>query len=531
MDEYRGASTHQARLWSDLIADNLPPRELWPDYRYDLPELRYPETLNLACELLARSRVTPQKAAFHFHHTHVSYETLSRRTMALAASMAGIGAGPGDRIGLSLPNCPDFAAAWLATQWIGAVCVQMPTIYRRSEIARIVNNSGTSVIVCGPGSIPTIEAARHDFQAHVALVVVGPYQKDSLPSDRKIVFVDELSSPTLDPSAPYASRRDQPALITYIASEEGVLRGVVHSPAEILASADTYARHVLNLTSSDICIGITSLAWAFGFGGLLTFPLRMGATTALPDSPMQLIRAIEESRATVLFGVPTMYRMLLDHRDLDRCDLRSLRCCISAAEPLPPDVIHEWRRHTGLDIIDGLGTTEMTHVFISAKPGAVRSGCIGTIVPGYEARIVDSSMRDVPDGTPGLLAVRGPTGARYWRDPDMQRRTVRDGWTLSGDVCTRHSDGWFEHIRRADAIIVSAGYKISPREVERVLETHPDVRWARVFSAPHPIRGATVKSTVARATRADATTLRTELQQMLQSELAPFKWPREIEVV
>jgi 2-aminobenzoate-CoA ligase len=299
----------------------------------------------------------------------------------------------------------------------------------------------------------------------------------------------------------------------------------------MLASADTYARHVLQLTPSDVCIGTTSLAWAFGLGALLTFPLRFGAATVLLDGPASLLQTIAAERATILFSVPTMYRMLLQHPDLDRGRLRSLRCCVSAAEPLPPDLLDAWRDRTGLDIVDGFGTTELTHIFISARPGSVRPGFIGTVVPGYEARIVDAEMRDVPDGTAGLLAVRGPTGARYWRDPAAQRRVVKNGWTLSGDRCVRHADGWFQHLGRADALVVSAGYKISTCEVEGVLARHPDVASARVQAIADPIRGAVTRAEIVTAAGADASGLAVRLQAYLKSEIAPFKCPREIRII
>ena len=350
---------------------------------------------------------------------------------------------------------------------------------------------------------------------------------------RNTVRVVDIGTLVLDESRgpdPYPSRRDQPAVLTFVMGSDGTLKGAVHSPAEILAGADTYARHVLNLTASDICVGTTGLAWAFGLGALLTFPLRAGATTLLLDGPVQLLQAIADERPTVLFSVPTMYRMLLQHPDLERWDLTPLRCSVSAAEPLPPAVVEEWRRRTGLDIVDGFGTTELTHIVISARPGEVRPGYIGTVVPGYEARIVDATMRDVADGTPGLLAVRGPTGARYWRDAEAQRRVVRDGWTLTGDVCVRHADGWFQHVSRSDSLVVSAGYKISVREVERVLEDHPDVASARVFPVPDSIRGSTTKAVVVPAAGVDTRDLAERLQRYLKAELAAFKCPRDIQV-
>jgi 2-aminobenzoate-CoA ligase len=274
-----------------------------------------------------------------------------------------------------------------------------------------------------------------------------------------------------------------------------------------------------------------SLSWAFGLGALLTFPLRAGAAVALVDAGQPLLAAVASARATVLFGVPTLYRMLLRQPHVPASDLQSIRCCVSAAEPLPADVGEEWRDRTGFEILDGLGTTELTHIFISARRGFVRPGLMGTTVAGYDARIVDLEGRELLDGTPGLLAVRGPTGALYWRDPEMQQRHVQNGWTLTGDICIRHADGWFEHVRRSDDLILSAGYKVSMHEVEQTLNEHLDVERAHVFSVPDAMRGAIVNARVVPADGAELNGMAERLQHYLKEEIASFKCPRRIEVV
>jgi len=232
----------------------------------------------------------------------------------------------------------------------------------------------------------------------------------------------------------------------------------------------------------------------------------------------------------VFFGVPTIYRMLLRRPDLESFEWRSLRYCVSAAEPLPAEVADMWRTRTGVEIVDGLGTTELTHIVVSARPGATRPGLVGTPVAGYEVRIVDEAFRELPRGVPGRLAVRGPTGARYWRDPDAQRQAVRSGWTLTADICIQHADGWLQHLRRTDELIVSAGHKISGREVERVLEEHPSVSHARVVAASDPVRGAAATAIVIPADGVDRARLPDELQGYLKGELAAFKCPREIRI-
>jgi 2-aminobenzoate-CoA ligase len=496
---------------SAVIEQNLPPRQLWPTLVYRATELEYPEEINVADRLLNQPGFAPRATAIMFRNERLSYGALRRRVLSVAAMLTKMGVGPTDRVALRLTNCPDFIATWLAVQWIGAICVPIPPHYRRREIEYVVNHSGTSVIVCAAELMADIHAAHGKFLSRVAVVTCAPTEQHH-------------------GAPPFPTDRDRPAAITYISGAEGPLKGVVHSPADILAPADTYARDVLKLTPADICIGTMSLAWAFGLGALLTFPLRVGGATTLVDGTTPLLHAIADSRATVLFSVPTMYRMLLRHPSFGSFDLSSLRCCVSAAEPLPAGVLEEWRDRTGLDILDGLGTTELTHIFISARSGMVRPGLIGTPVIGYEARVVDDDMRELPEGTPGQLAVRGPTGARYWRDSDAQRRAVRGGWTLTGDICIRHRDGWFQHVRRADSLIVSAGQKISIREVEQALAQHPDVSRARVFSVPDPVRGAVANATVVPARGVDASTLPVRLQQYLKVELAPFKCPRDIRI-
>jgi 2-aminobenzoate-CoA ligase len=238
--------------------------------------------------------------------------------------------------------------------------------------------------------------------------------------------------------------------------------------------------------------------------------------------------AIAASRATVLFSVPTMYRLLLRQPDLESFDLTSLRCSVSAAEPLPPSVVEDWRARTGLEILDGLGTTELAHIFISARSGAVRPGSIGTPVAGYEARIVDDAFGELPRGVAGMLAVSGPTGGRYWRDADAQRRVSRDGWTLTGDVCVQGEDGWFEHIRRVVDLIICGGYKISPAEVERALLDYPGVSFARVTAAADPIRGSVPQAIVSLGPGFPIGGAAERLQQFLRRELASYKCPREI---
>jgi 2-aminobenzoate-CoA ligase len=499
-------------LWAAVIDEQLPPRALWPRFVHGLPALQYPGTLNLAEELLAMADRSPRAAAVTWRSERLSYRELRERTLAAAGALTRLGVRPADRVAFRFHNTPEFITSWLAVQWIGAIGVPIPAIYRRREIAHIVNHSGAAFVVVSDDLRADVESAAGEFRNASIKVVTGLTEAGV-------------------PPPPYPTGSDFPALITYITGATGAPKGVVHSPAEILSTADTYARDVLNLTADDICIGLSPMAWSFGLGALLVFPLRVGASTVLVETGgPSLPDVIADTRATVLFSVPTMYRLLLRRPDLEAFDLSSLRLCVAAAEPLPATVVREWLARTQLEILDGLGTTELAHIVISARAGSLRPGSIGEVVAGYEARIVGADFRELPSGVPGLLAVRGPTGARYWRDAGAQASAVRDGWTLTGDVCTRDEDGSFVHIRRADDLIVSGGYKISSGEVERALLDHPDVTRARVFAVGDPVRGAVPHATVTLRPRADTIGAPERLQHYLKRELAPYKCPKVIEV-
>jgi 2-aminobenzoate-CoA ligase len=473
------------------------------------------ETLNIAEQLLTGPGPRAGRTAIIAGCERLSYEAVTRRIGDRARQLIDAGVKAGDRVVVSCPNGVDFVVMWLAVQWIGAVSVALPPSYRRREIEYVVNHSGASAIVHDADLSVHLRAAQSGFTQSVRVI---SYQSEARAAAHP---------------APHAGAGSCPAAITYIAGAEGPLKGVVHTRAGILAAADAYGGGVLGLSPDDVCIGAIGLAWAFGLVSLLVLPFRTGAATVLLDSSSAggLLAAIGESRATVLFGVPTTYRMLLRHPELDRSDLSSLRCCVSAAEPLPRWVAAEWCARTGVEILDGLGTSELTYIFISNRQGASRPGFIGAPVPGFEARVVDDAFQEVPRGSPGRLIVRGPTEARYWNDAEADRRAVRDGWTLTDDICVEHADRWFQHVRRSDALIVSAGYKISIPEVEGVLRDHPEVGGARVFSEEDRVRGQLVKAVVRpKGGWADGG-LSARLQQYLKAEIAAFKCPRDIRVL
>jgi 2-aminobenzoate-CoA ligase len=323
---------------------------------------------------------------------------------------------------------------------------------------------------------------------------------------------------------------DDTALIAFTSGTTGQGKGTMHAHRDVLAITDCFPRYVLRPSADDLFCGSPPLAFTYALGGLLLFPLRFGACALLLEqaTPPHLVKAIQEFRPTVCFTAPTAYRamcgMLPEH------DVSSLRKCVSAGETLPRSVFDAWHQATGLRIIDGIGATEMLHIFISAADDDIRPGATGKVVPGYQARVVDDDMRDLPPGVVGRLAVRGPTGCRYRDDADRQREYVRDGWNLTGDSYARDADGYFWYQARTDDIIISSGYNIAGPEVENVLLEHEAVLECAVVGAPDPERGQVVKAVVVlRPGRAGDAALVKELQDFVKARIAPYKYPRAVE--
>jgi 2-aminobenzoate-CoA ligase len=516
---------------------HLPPPELWPTIVRDAPELQYPPTLNLATVLLDRhvEAGAAARIAIIAGDDRVTYGRLQRTTNRIGGALRGLGVQPGDRVVMRFLNGPLFVATWLAVQKIGAIGVSSMPMLRSRELAHIINDSEAGVVVCQDDLIDELARARPSVDHEMVVVAAGSpagRHTASLPTgaDR---WLDSLiaDAPESLNAVPVAST--DIALIAYTSGSTGVPKGATHTPADMLSSADCYGRHVLGTRPDDVFGGHPTLAFTFGLGGLLVFPFREAACSSLIGrfSPETLLTRIAADRVTVLFCAATTYRVLLQDPDFERAhDLSSVRLCVSAGEPLPAAVYEEWYRRTGLEILDGIGSTEMFHIFISARQGKVRAGSTGTAVPGYEVRVVDEALSEVAAGTEGLLAVRGPTGCRYWRQPDRQREYVRNGWNITGDVYRRDDDGYFWYQCRNDDLIICGGYNIAGPEVENVLLEHEAVLEAAVVASPDRLRGAVPKAfVVLKGGVAPSPALAAALQDHVKRELAPFKYPREIE--
>ncbi|MFD9005486.1 AMP-binding protein [Streptomyces sp. NPDC059582] len=492
--------------------DHLPPPDEWPELRFDLPELRYPERLNCAAELL--DHADPGRPVFHSPTAGTwTYGDLRAHVDRLAHVLTGdLGVVPGNRVLLRGPTTPWLAACWLAVLKAGAVAVTVLAQQRPHELRTMCRIAQVGHALCD------IRAVDDLTKAEVTGLRITTYGGDS-PDDLLNRPAPGTPYPTVDTAA------DDVALIAFTSGTTGRPKGCMHFHRDVLAVADTFSKQVLKPRPDDVFVGSPPLGFTFGLGGLVVFPMRAGASTLLLEqaTPRQLLPAIAEHRVSVLFTAPTAYRAML--AELDRHDVSSLRRCVSAGENLPAATWRAWHERTGLRVINGIGATELLHIFISAADEHIRPGTTGVPVPGWHARVQDADGDPVPDGEPGLLAVRGPVGCRYLADP-RQREYVRGGWNVTGDTYVRDPDGYFRYVARADDMIISAGYNIAGPEVEDALLRHPDVVETAVVGRPDELRGQVVAAYVVlrEGSSADAEALRA----FVREELAPYKCPREI---
>ncbi|MEU1037611.1 AMP-binding protein [Streptomyces sp. NPDC005907] len=498
--------------------DHLPPPDQWPDLRFELPGLCYPDRLNCAVELLDRTveRFGAGRPVFRTGSGAVwTYGQLLDRVDRIAHVLTReLDVVPGNRVLLRGPTTPWLAACWLAVLKAGAVAVTVPARQRPRELRTVCGIARATHALCDSRSVDDLLTAGIDG------LRVTTYGGD-VPDDLLL----RITGAPPEPYAPAGTAADDVALIAFTSGTTGRPKGCLHFHRDVLAIADTFSAHVLRPRADDVFAGSPPLGFTFGLGGLVVFPMRAGASALLLEQagPRQLLPAIAEHRVSVLFTAPTAYRAML--HGLDAHDSGSLRRCVSAGENLPAATWHAWHERTGLRIINGIGATELLHIFVSAADEHARPGATGLPVPGWEARVVDDSGVPVPDGRPGLLAVRGPVGCRYLADP-RQREYVRDGWNLTGDTYVRDPDGYFRYVARADDMIISAGYNIAGPEVEEALLRHPDVLETAVVGHPDEARGqvAVAYAVLRPGARRDAEALRA----FLESELTPYKCPRRI---
>ncbi|WP_406341984.1 AMP-binding protein [Streptomyces sp. NBC_00648] len=502
--------------------DHLPPADQWPELVFDLPELHYPERLNCGAELLDRTieRFGADRPVFHTPEgAPWTYGELRARVDRIAHALTTeLGVVPGNRVLLRGPTTPWLAACWLAVMKAGAVAVTVLAQQRANELATICELGRIGHALCDARSLQDLEKAA------VPGLRITPYGGST--ADDLLRLAD---APTArGPFTAVATAADDVALIAFTSGTTGRPKGCMHFHRDVLAIADTFARHVLRPRPDDVFAGSPPLGFTFGLGGLVIFPMRAGASSLLLEQsgPRQLLPALARHRVSVLFTAPTAYRAMLD--ELDGYDVGALRRCVSAGENLPASTWRAWHERTGLRIINGIGATELLHIFISAADDEIRPGATGKPVPGWHARVVDASGQPVIDGMPGLLAVRGPVGCRYLADP-RQSEYVKGGWNLTGDTYVREPDGYFRYVARADDMIISAGYNIAGPEVEDALMRHPDVVETAVIGRPDEARGQVVVAyCVLRDGVVGGEATAGLLRDHVKAELAPYKCPREV---
>jgi len=506
--------------------DNLPPRSQWPEFRFDLPELKYPGRMNCAAVLLDdRVRAGDGgRIALRAPDGECTYAQLQAQANRMANLLVReMGLKPGNRVLLRGPNNPMMAAAWLAVFKAGGICVGTMPLLRAKEITEIVNKAQITHALCDRRLDAELELAR---PACPTLRQVRYWYDDA--TDARIA-AQSAAFDAVDTAA------DDVALIAFTSGTTGKPKGTVHFHRDVVAMCDCFPRSCLRPGKDDIFIGSPPLAFTFGLGGLLCFPLRFGASTALVErfTPETMLEAIQKFRATILFTAPTMYRALAGI--WRNYDLRSLKKCVSAGEALPDATRQLFRQASGIEIIDGIGATEMIHIFISHTPESVRRGATGRAIPGYRATVLDEHGKPCAPGVVGRLAVKGPTGCRYLAD-DRQRNYVPGGkvrgWNLTGDAYAMDEDGYFYYQARTDDMIISAGYNIAGPEVEGVLLAHPAVAECGVVGVPDEERGMVVKAyVVTKGGFAAGESLARELQDHVKRSIAPYKYPRQIEFV
>ncbi|WP_306045362.1 AMP-binding protein [Nioella sp. MMSF_3534] len=506
--------------------DGLPPEDQWPDFCLD--GFTYPDHLNAGWELTDSmvEKGFGDHTALIGNGRRRTYKELTDWTNRLAHVLVeDLGVKPGNRVLIRSANNPAMVAAWLAATKAGAVVVNTMPMLRAGELTKIVDKAEVQFALCDTRLMEDM----------IACAKTSKYLKSVVGFDGTANHDAELDRLALTKPVKFdavQTGRDDVALLGFTSGSTGEPKATMHFHRDLLIIADGYAKEVLQVTPEDVFVGSPPLAFTFGLGGLAIFPLRFGAAATLLEnaSPPNMIEIIQQFKATVCFTAPTAYRVMLRAMD-EGADLSSLRAAVSAGETLPAPVYDEWMAKTGKPMLDGIGATEMLHIFVTNRFDDHRPACTGRPVTGYQAKVVDDDMAEVPHGEIGRLAVRGPTGCRYLNDP-RQTTYVRDGWNITGDSFTMDADGYLHFAARNDDMIVSAGYNIAGPEVEAALLSHAAVAECAVVAAPDEARGSIVEAHVVLAEGHEASQALVELlQSHVKSTIAPYKYPRRVQFI
>ena len=505
-----------------FVLDNLPPAHLLPDF-VNLDRLGYPEHLNATVELVDRHIAEgrgDRPALLAPGGVRWTYGDLARMIDRMANVLTGkLGLLPGNRVLLRSANNPTKVALYMAIIKAGGIVVATMPLLRARELVQILDKAKISLALCDATLVAEMEKAASGA-ADKPQVVTWEGTADG--------ELGAMLNGVSDQFDAVPTRADDPCLLGFTSGTTGLPKATIHYHRDLLIICDCYAKDVLKADADDVFIGSPPLAFTFGLGGLVLFPFRVGASAVLLEKagPPDLAKAIGDYSATISFTAPTAYRAILTKAE--EYDLSSLKKCVSAGETLPKPTFDAWLNATGIRLMDGIGATEMLHIFIAAGEDEIRPGATGKPVPGYEARVIDANGEEVPHGTPGRLAVRGPIGCRYLSD-ERQSAYVEKGWNVTGDTYVQDEDGYFWFQARNDDMIVSSGYNIAGPEVEAALLAHPAVMETGVVGAPDAERGRIVKAYVVLASGIEASdTLAKDLQDHVKRELAPYKYPRSI---
>jgi 2-aminobenzoate-CoA ligase len=511
-----------------FIRDNMPTPDQWPEMDYSvLPELAaYPARMNAAVELLDKQVAAgcADRPAILFGDTTWTYADLLDRANRIAEVLVEDCAFvPGERVLLRSGNHPMLIAAWLGVLKAGGVAITTMPVLRERELVYMIGKAKVRIAISNANLAEDIEKAKKgapDLEHILFFATDGTGPLEAAMESKSGSFAN------VDTAA------DDPAIIGFTSGSTGTPKGTLHFHRDILAAADCFIGHVVKIRPGDIVCGSPQIAFLYGLCAFIADTFRFGATCVLLErgTPEAVLQTIEKYRATICFSTPSGYKLMLDKaRDYD---LSSLRECIAGGEPLAPATFNEWKDITGVELINGLGISELLHIFISASGKNIKPGAIGKAVPGFQLRVVDENMNDVKPNEIGQMIVKGPNGCRYLGDPERQKAYIRNGWNMSGDLCRIDEDGYFYYEARTDDMILTGGYNVSGLEVEAVLLEHPKVREVAVVGTPDRDRGQIVKAFVVPAAKADATAETiSELQDFVKSQISAFKYPRAVEFV
>lgn len=517
------------------MAEYLPPRELWPKRVYTLPEFAtYAESFNPTEELLGKAVAAGrgERTAILFEDQRLTYNQLLTQANKLASALRGLGVNAGDRIILRTPNIPPALVANFAILKLGAVCTPTSPLFSRTEIAHVANDSEAVAIIVSAMLLGEVEAARDNLQTVKHIIVIGGDAAE-VKAKGFLAYGELLQSgaATIDP---VLRKREDVGLLLYTSGTTGRPKGTVHLVEELLIVPDSFGKYGWQVTENDVIGGSAPLAFGAGYSSYATIPFRFGAAASLIPKfdPEKMFDTIQKHHISILTLAPTAYRKMLQVPDAEKkFDLSSLRVCTGGGESLTATTYHAWKAKFGLEIFEGLGTTEMMYVFASnvvsrkAKPGS-----FGQAVPGYELKVIDEEDKEAKAGTIGHFVACGPTGTIYWRDPDKQRHAITpEGWNRAGDFVHADEDGYFWFVSREDDIIKSSGYRIGPEEIEVTLASHPSVADVAVIGVPDEVRGQIAKAFV--VLRPGESVSPEELIAFCKGKVATYKLPREVVIV